>query len=719
MNKKSIYTLLIVLTLFLSSCGSNNKEDGTADGSILGKITTVLKNMTIDKDNGNVSANVGVTSTYASTVSVTLTGLDIVLGGCTLIPGTVISNPDTVTLDSNTPTKDVVLTGTMVDPSCVPTSYQLTGTNTLVQNGQTTTESFTTDVVTIPPESIDFEDISLLKLEILDKQLDINVSDVEKPIRIRVTQGSIGIKNQKVKVVSTVPAGSFLASDVISDDAGDAVFTYKAPNPMVDNNFSVQFCLEDNGEICDTANIHLTTSVIIPPINLIDDINYFITFVPNGGVYNLALDARNNTLISLIDKDTKESIPNSRIKSITLKSQDKTILKLTPEGGGAPVGSINFGGGRNDVSALMTADKINAGLAPVEVIIEYFNLNGVLKTRGQLFTIAVLSGEPTAFSINGNGVVYNATTKQFEHKFIVQATDASSNPISSTGIINVSAMASFAKDATNREILYGRFSGGVSATLSPDNDKAILELTTGGLTPFNTTNIKENRAFVAVFGDVETYEANGKWNLEKGSLAGDTLKLNNSYSGEVHADLGMAVGYNFRDKFCTSAFEESVIVVDSTDGTYQLNEDGQAVVTLKHDAYMIGKRAMILVNMTGLNPNTGEIKRTGEVHDVTLKHHLHLVGESFPIPKNGLNVSITLPGLINTGGIDEYAVINSTFSCLVKLDAGITGISPVTRNDPSSCVNGGRAFISYEVNASGDGGTVTFEKCQVNNEPLF
>jgi len=718
MNKNGIYIFFMIIALFLVSCGSNNREDGTP-GTIFGKITTTLQNITIDTTSGNISANVSVSSTYTNTVVATLNKMELTLGGCAIVPGSGTANPDAVTLDSASPTKTIVFTGTMIDKSCIPSSYQLSGSNTLVENGQTITETFTTDTVSIDSASINFENISLLKLEVLDKQLDINETDIEEPIRIRITQGSIGIKNQKVNILGTVPSGTFLASTVLSDDAGDAVFTYKAPNPMVDNNFSVEFCLEDNNTICDTAIINLTTGAIVPPVNLIDDINYFITFVPNGGVYNLALDARNNAVVSLIDKDTKESIPASRIKSITVKSQDTTVLKLTPEGGGAPVGSIVFAGGRNDVSVLMTADKINAGLAPVEVIIEYFNLNGVLKTRGQLFTVAILSGEPTAFSINSNGVEYNAATKQFEHKFLVQATDASANPISSTGIINVSAMASFAKDATNREILYGRFSGGVSATLSPAGDKATLELTTGGLTPFNTTNIKENRAFVAVFGDVETYEANGKWNLEKGSLAGNILSLNNNYSGEVHSDLGMAVGYNFRDKFCTSAFEESVVVVDSTDGTYQLNEDGQAVVTLKHDAYMIGKRVMVLVNMTGLNPNTKEVKRTGEVHETTLKHFLYLKGDTFPIPKNGVNVRIVLPGVIDTGGVDEYGVINSTFSCSVKLDAGITGISSVIKNDPASCINGGLAFIAYDVNASGDGGTVTLEKCQVDPEPVF
>jgi hypothetical protein len=727
MNREIIYTVLLTLSLLLSACGSNEKEDGTMSNGqpATGGIKTSLQSLVIDKSSGDVSANINLTSTYDSTVIANLSDMNLVLGGCIFNLGSVTSNPSSVTLDKTTSMKNVEFTGTMTDPSCIPTNFHIIGSNALNQNGKTVEAQFKTNTVNIDANSIVFKDISLLKIEVLDKQLDINESGDQKTIRIRVTQGSIGIKSKKVNISSLVTQGSFSSQDAISDDAGDTTFTYTAPNSMLDSSFTIKFCLEEDSTVCDTANINLTTSAIVPPADVVDDINYFITYVPNGGVYNLSLNSRNNAVVTLIDKDTNKAIPNSRIKSITVTSRDASVLKLTSEGGGTPVSNILFGAEKNAVKVLMTADSINSGLASVEVVIEYTNKNGQLQTRGQLFSIAVLSGEPTAFSINSDGVEYNFETKQFEHKFIIQATDASSNPISSSGIINVSAMASFAKDANGREILYGRFSdqrlplsGKITANLTPEGDSARLDLI-GGLSPFNTTNIKEHRAFVAIFGGVDTYEANGKWNIQKGSMSGTTLKLSNAYAGEAYTDLGMAIGYNFRDKFCTSSYEEAVVVIDSTDGTYRLDENGQAVVTLKHDAYMIGKRVMILVNMTGLNPQTGEVLRSGEVHEITLSHNLPLKGDSFPIAKNAINQRITLFGTIDTGTPDEYSVINSTFSCAVKIDNGITGIGLVSQNNPDSCQYDGAAFITYEVNASGDGGTVTFERCQVQNEPKF
>jgi len=723
MKRKMIYAFMVTIALILSACGGNSIEDVKnvqvpIDTNGTGKITTSLQGITIDKNTGDVAATIVISSTYASTVVATLNNMDITLGGCSLVNGSIQANPDTVTLTTTTPSRNVVLSGKMTDPNCVPTTYQVSATNTLVDsNGQTTVNSFIGTSQAINSSQITINDSAVLSLSVATKQVDINESGVEKNITVNVLQGSVGAANKSVKITSlSGVVGSFSAQSVISDAAGDAVFTYTSPNPIVDNNFTVEFCLEENASMCDTAKINLITGVIVAAPEPIDNINYFITFVPNGGVNNLALGTRNNAIVTLIDKDTKAPIPNDRITSITVTSKDASVLKLTPEGGGEPATNISFGEKRNNVSVLLTADEKNSGLALIEVIIEYTNLNGVLKTRGQLFSVAVLSGAPTAFSINDDGVGYNEVTKQFEHKFIVQATDASGNPIATTGFINVSAMASFAKDASDREMLYGRHSGGISATLSPNGGKATLDLI--GLSPFNTSDIKLNRAFVAIFGDVETYEANGKWDIEN-IISGNTLDLSNEYQGGAHSGLGMAVGYNFRDKFCTSGFEESVVVVDSTDGTYRLDENGQAFVTLKYDSYMIGKRAMILVNMTGLDPNTGKVLRTGETHEQTLRFHDFMEGKIVSV-KGGETVSFRHWGVITTGTADKFPLTNSTFFCDEIEGTDNINIISRTYSDPTSCSAFGQAYIDYLITTkTGEDGTFTLSKCTPSKNPLF
>ena len=729
MKRNSLYTFLTVtLLLLLSACGSNSKIDGTKNGGTpdlptSGKLTTVLQNVTIDRNSGDISANITVKSNYPSMVVATLNSMDISLGGCPLVEGSVSANPNSITLDVNTSSKDVILSGKMADLSCVPTSAQLTGSNAVTQNGETVIEKFVGASLPVKSSQIVINDSTVITLSVATKQLDINESGVTKDITINVVKGTVGAADKNVKITSIAGVfGGFSATTVKSDAAGDAVFHYTAPTTIIDNNFTVEFCLEENTSICDTAKINLIAGAIVKPVDPIDNINYFITFVPNGGVNNLALGIRNNSVTTLINKDTNTSIPNDRIKSITVTSKDLSVLKLTPDGGGTPAASINFGTNRNGVPVLLTADAQNSGLAIVEVVIEYTNLNGVLKTRGQLFSVAVLSAEATAFSINAAGVNYNSETKQFEHKFIVQATDNKGVNVSTTGYINVSAMAGFAKDAAGRDILYGRHSGGISGTLSSDNGTGMLQLN-GGLTPFNTTDIKKNRAFVAIGGDVETYEANGQWNLDE-IISGDTLTFSNEYNGETHTNLVVAVGYNFRDKFCTSAREESVVVVDSTDGSYLLDATGKAFVTLKYDAYMIGKRAMILVNMTGLNPNTKKVRRTGELHEQTLRFHDFLKGKIVSVEGNATK-TFRHYGVITTGTNDTYRLENASFVC--DEDLGTDNIKIISRvpSDPSSCtLNGqpysGQTYIDYTITTvSGEDGTFTLSKCTPVDKPFF
>jgi hypothetical protein len=181
----------------------------------------------------------------------------------------------------------------------------------------------------------------------------------------------------------------------------------------------------------------------------------------------------------------------------------------------------------------------------------------------------------------------------------------------------------------------------------------------------------------------------------------------------------MAVGYNYRDKICSSGYEESVVLVDSTDGSYTLSTEGKAFVTLKFDPYLIGKRTAVLVNMIGYDPDTGELKRSGEVKFTTEAFTEYLLGETIKIPKGSVNFPASIFGVIDTDTVDEYYLRNSTFSCEVELKgAHIAAPGSAIRNDPNSCEFGGRAYFGYLVNADSNDtdGSITFKKCQVNAE---
>jgi len=714
MYKKILYTLFLSLALVFSACGSNEKEDGFSASGAGGtdtsvKITSSIQTMAIDKSSGNFSANITIFSGYVG--DVTLTGLKSVLNDCKLVPASESSDPTVVTLVAGSKSKEVKITGTLVDPSCVPSSYSLSGEQSL--NGTTNTTPFNTKNTTIPNSLISSENLNNLKLEVLDKRIDMNETSILKPIRLRVIKGKVGAKNKKIKLMTAISSGSMHANVVETDTSGDAIFNYTSPAIMVDENMTVKFCLEEDLAVCDTMTIILTTSKIVPPIDLIDDINYLITFKPKGGANNLQVGSRNNAIVSLIDKDTQKAIPSNRIKSITVSSKDTSVLKLTPEGGGEPSGSLNIKN-RNDIAVLLTADERNAGLAIIQVIIEYTNRNGVPRTRGQLFAVSVLSGPATAFTINSTGISYDAVEQWFSHGYKITAVDKYGNKINTKSTISVSVMAGYSKDNNGERMTYGKYNvSKASGILKPVSGKASLELV--GLSPFDS--IDQDRDFVAVFGDVKTYEANGKWDIESIDSS-NTLSLRNKYYGGEYKNLGIAVGHNYRQELCSETYAESTVIVDSSNGKYQLDEHGEAKVNIKFPPYMVGKKVLMLVNSISFNPTTGKTLRAGEVKSIALNSFQGIKGTTISV-KKGTNKSVRLSGTILTGSEDSFALLDSTFHCGTRSLNNIR-ILEEKRNEIGNC-NESRAYIDFKLTTENpeEDGTLTLGDCFADSEFRF
>ena len=548
----------------------------------------------------------------------------------------------------------------------------------------------------------------------------ITEANHDYPVILKAMDGNETLTGKVVKITTADFVGSFSAQQATTDETGKATFAYHSPgNVDVNTTFTVAFALEEDANVSTVVSFKIGSGGGNTDTNTtVDSITYGMVFKPADDAYNLGLGMQKSANIKLINKKTDETIDASKIQSIKVTSKDKTVLKISTGLGDVASEEITLSG-KNDVTIQLVADVLNSGLAPLAISITYVDLNGNAKTMTETYSMSVLSGPPTAFSITSAGISYNFDTKLFEHKYLVRATDRNGNPPPAGGIINVSAMASFAKDALGREMLYGQYAkqnDGISATLTSDSGKGKVNI--AGIAPFDAAHIDIDRAFVAIDGNVNTYEANGKWNIDS-ILGNDALSFSNQYLGVDYSDLGLAVGYNYRDKFCSSGYEESIVTVDSSNGKYVLDEAGHTFVTLEFDPYMIGKRAAVLVNMVGYDPATGELKRSGEVHFTTEKFVEYLKGDTIKVPK-GSTITAGIWGIIDTGTNDEWVVRNSTFSCEIDLqDAHITG-GP-TRNDPASCDHGGAAFLEYTVAAdkADTDGSITFSKCQVNSAPTF
>jgi hypothetical protein len=452
--------------------------------------------------------------------------------------------------------------------------------------------------------------------------------------------------------------------------------------------------------------------------------DYDVILQAVNGSSKIELNSAKRYRLSLGNRDLNTTIVNTssdfqkeNVNSITIESNDASKIQLIEpsdyltdsEKWKTQLTFKNI----NDVDLyIQTYDT--SGVVNLNVIIEYTNNrdeNHKIKTTT---SITVLSGEPTAFSINSAGVVYNLETKWFENKFLISASDKYNNPINIPSKINVSAMADF-RDANGDgiQILHGKFNP-LENRLSKNDNRASFQ--TADNTIFQDINIE--RDYLLLFGDVTASEALGKWDIE--DATSDTLFLKDRYSGDEHTDLGFAIGHNYLKEICSSESKEWEVKIDSTDKNYQLDDEGKTYVTLKFPPYMIGKKIALSVNFSGKESRSGEV-------DFATLHSFEGVKlpEDITIESNATalhNINIRHSFQIDTGTDDLWFVRNSGVRCTITTE-NISGFGmidtlhssnkPIT--DISQCGTDNISFfdISIKLIDEEKGGSIKFETCQV------
>lgn len=462
------------------------------------------------------------------------------------------------------------------------------------------------------------------------------------------------------------------------------------------------------------------TNTTVETNSSVDTINYGIKFsLEDEEVMRFNLEDKKSIQVSLIDKDTGNFISSSKIISLKVISKQENFLKL-------------FDSTENTVpSAVVSYEKTNnitiyaqtytrSGLADIDVEIEYLNANGGTEKISKTYSTMIMSGSPTAFSINDRGVSYNFETKWFEHKYLISATDKYNNIINISPTIYVNAMTDFIKDSSGKPVLYGK-SGDLKGNLigNQDTNKAHLEVNASLF-----TQIDYNRDYALVFGDVYSYEALGKWDINQDLSSDRTLYFSDTYNGEDYNGLGFAVGHNYMEEICDSSYREWHLKIDSSDGKYILDEEGKTTVTVKYPAqYLSGKLGAISVNFLGKNPKTDKILKSGEVYFDVWNNVEGLKGGTYKITKGSGTLAYRHVGVIDTGTGDAFALKNSHFSCKVEVTNGYFG--SITRNtiitNASECGTiGETSYVEYEITALEDeDGTISFSDCYVDGIPQF
>ncbi|CAA6825021.1 MAG: Unknown protein [uncultured Sulfurovum sp.] len=453
-----------------------------------------------------------------------------------------------------------------------------------------------------------------------------------------------------------------------------------------------------------------------------DTINYAIEFsLEDEEVMKFNLEDKRSFTVALIDKDTGKYIADSQVDKIEITSKQAKLLKLFDADSNTVASDELIYEKQNNKTIYIQTYKYS-GLADIDVTIEYRNIKGTVETLQKTYATIVLSGPPTAFSINSAGVSYNFETKWFENKFLISAVDKYNNIVNISPTIYVSAMTGFTRDTKGKEILYGNF-GNVEGKLNVEQESKVASFEANS-TLFD--NIDVNRDYLYIFGKIDDYEALGKWDIDsyEGSHTPTTLALSEAFNGESHENLGFALGHNYLSDPGSSESREWQVKIDSSDGKYQLDAEGKAFVTLKFPTYFIGKRTALAVNFLGKTPETGQILRSGEVEFKTLSSFdgVH-TPDSITIDKNTTE-RIRVYFDINTGTGDKAPVLNSHVYCDTKssdlINVDIYQNTIVSTVEEFKLYGEYQAYWDLTLTASEDtDGTFTFEECQVRTLPRF
>ena len=432
------------------------------------------------------------------------------------------------------------------------------------------------------------------------------------------------------------------------------------------------------------------------------------------------LEDKKSIEITLIDKDKGNFISSKKIVSLKVTSKQENLLKLFDSTKNTtPSDVVSYNNVNNIVVYAQTYTL--SGLVDIDVEIEYLNANGGTEKISKTYSMMIMSGSPTAFSINDRGVSYNFETKWFEHKYLISATDKYNNKINISPTIYVNAMTDFIKDSSGKPVLYGKF-GDLKANLIGDKDARNAHIEVNSPV-FN--QIDYDRDYALVFGDIYSYEALGKWDINKDLSSDTALYFSDTYNGEDYNGLGFAVGHNYMEEICSSSYREWHLKIDSSDGKYVLDEEGKTTVTVKYPAeYLYGKLGAISVNFLGKNPKTDKILKSGEVYFDVWNNVEGLDEESYTIYKGSGTQTIRHYGVINTGTGDKFGLKNSHFSCTVE-STNTARFRYLSQNtiitEASQCgANGERSYIEYQVTALPDeDGSISFSDCYVNGVPRF
>jgi len=483
----------------------------------------------------------------------------------------------------------------------ISTTIPTEDTNTTIPDTNTTTP--TTITVLLP--------VSDVEVKSNNEIVNIEVKAIDEKNN-PYTTGNIKIVYPN-DVRENRDVGYFNSDTVAVDDKGSATFIYNAPSNLDANTSDILFAFYHEEE---PTQKQIFTVHIQPDANQVVNKSYTLK----------TSDAQDGTSMNLESSKTMSFYVEDE-NGVLVKDDDMTSIKFTILN--QAIGYLKDSEGNttqqtnpltitkeNDISLTLYTNTIS-GVLPIKVDADFKDSNGDDTNISQVFNIVVLSGRPSAISLSYAGSSLDSANAKFLETWILRVTDKYNNLVNTNPQVSMGMLVGYvidddAKSANNAD---GNHDGYVFFNPSHGGE---LNATRNDFTAQDDVFDKVDQAndILVTFGNGYTYNASGKWDINTNSKT--VLDLQDDYNGSDTAELGFAVGHNYRQDKCEEGTEWLGSVYPE-DGTFIMDSTGAKRITIEYDYYMVGKDVMLWTNILGEQYDTNQTVRIGEARKITLR----------------------------------------------------------------------------------------------------
>ena len=419
------------------------------------------------------------------------------------------------------------------------------------------------------------------------------------------------------KIVKINPDSVLTGRDIGSFDKfestltnGVATFTYTAPKDLKKDKSSIVFGFYHDSN---ASKVIQYTMSIVPEVNQTILTNYSLQ-VSNPTDVKVGLNSSKLLSFGVYDANNNQ-IDNSSLKSITMTSLNPSLGTFEDTSGNSGT-TITIKDKNNVTINIITNTK--SGVVPIKVDAVFTDVNNKEQNLTKIFDVIILSGPPTAMSLSyaGTDSQIKKNIAKMVERWVLTVTDKYNNLVNTNPSISMGMLAGYAKSSVavnnSANYLYYLPSRG-NGTLNALDDTFTIPME--AFENVNEDNRRGNE-YLVTFGDGYTYNASGKWDINKDSNT--TFTLIDNYEGDDTSNLGFAVGNNFRQNACAEA-EESVGNIYPDANNYILDATGNMILNVEYDYYLTGKDVVLWVNLVGAQNSIDKIVRIGEAKKVSLR----------------------------------------------------------------------------------------------------